>query len=66
MSEIEDESPIMKGSEADKAADFANYFCSYGFLYHQKQMLMGTLTYNCYTIHCNTYYLIMSNKIHDF
>lgn len=34
-----DVSTIMKGDEADKAADFANYFCSYGFLYHQKQMV---------------------------
>ena len=30
-----DISPIMKGTEADKAADYANYFCSYSFLYHQ-------------------------------
>lgn len=35
-----DSSPIMKGTDADKAADFANYFCSYSYLYHQKQMLM--------------------------
>jgi protein arginine N-methyltransferase 1 len=40
MSEFMDNSPIMQGNEADKAADFANYFCSYSFLYHQKQMLM--------------------------
>ena len=26
MSAFEDNSPIMKGSEAEKAADFANYF----------------------------------------
>ena len=38
--EIEDISPIMQGTEADKAADYANYFCSYSYLYHQKQMLM--------------------------
>lgn len=38
--EIEDHSPIMQGTEADKAADYANYFCSYSYLYHQKQMLM--------------------------
>jgi protein arginine N-methyltransferase 1 len=37
---LSDPSPIMKGTEADKAADFANYFCSYAYLYHQKQMLM--------------------------
>lgn len=39
-SSVEDSSPIMRGTEADKAADFANYFCSYAYLYHQKQMLM--------------------------
>ena len=27
------------GSFADRATDFANYFCSYAQLYHQKQML---------------------------
>jgi protein arginine N-methyltransferase 1 len=36
----EDESPIMKGDAAAKASDYANYFCSYAELYHQKQMLM--------------------------
>lgn len=34
-----DDSVIMKGGEAAKAADFANYFVSYAYLYHQKQML---------------------------
>ena len=29
----------MKGGEAEAAKDFANYFCSYAYLYHQKQML---------------------------
>ena len=29
----------MKGSEAAKASDYANYFSSYAFIYHQKQML---------------------------
>jgi len=36
----DDESPIMKGDAAAKASDYANYFCSYAELYHQKQMLM--------------------------
>ncbi len=38
----ENDSSIMKydDSGAAKAADFANYFCSYAELYHQKQMLM--------------------------
>jgi len=35
----DDESGIMKGGAGAKAADFANYFCSYAYLYHQKQML---------------------------
>lgn len=43
-----DESPIMKGGEADKAADFANYFCTYGYLYHQKQMLMDHVRMHSY------------------
>jgi protein arginine N-methyltransferase 1 len=43
-----DGSTIMKGSEADKAADFANYFCSYAYLYHQKQMLMDHVRMRAY------------------
>jgi len=31
--------PTFDGSAQDKASDFANYFCSYAQLYHQKQML---------------------------
>lgn len=38
----------MKGNEADKAADFANYFCSYAYLYHQKQMLMDHVRMRAY------------------
>ena len=50
MSELNDcdGSSIMKGSEADKAADFANYFCSYSYLYHQKQMLMDHVRMRAY------------------
>mmetsp|Transcript_50110 Transcript_50110/g.121414 ORF Transcript_50110/g.121414 Transcript_50110/m.121414 type:complete len:442 (+) Transcript_50110:137-1462(+) len=33
------EIPSFKGDEKAKASDFANYFCSYAQLYHQKQML---------------------------
>ncbi|CAM9380817.1 unnamed protein product [Choristocarpus tenellus] len=33
------ERTVMTGGEKEKAADFANYFCSYASLYHQKQML---------------------------
>lgn len=33
------EIPSYNGDEQAKASDFANYFCSYAQLYHQKQML---------------------------
>lgn len=33
------EIPTFEGSDKAKATDFANYFCSYAQLYHQKQML---------------------------
>lgn len=33
------EIPSFNGDEQAKATDFANYFCSYAQLYHQKQML---------------------------
>lgn len=33
------EIPSYNGDEKAKATDFANYFCSYAQLYHQKQML---------------------------
>jgi protein arginine N-methyltransferase 1 len=56
MSEMEDISPIMQGNEADKAADYANYFCSYAYLYHQKQMLMDHVRMKAY------YNAIMLNK----
>jgi hypothetical protein len=49
--EDKDCSTIMQGTEADKAADFANYFCSYAYLYHQKQMVSSTVALNhlmCY------------------
>jgi type I protein arginine methyltransferase len=52
----EDSSPIMQGSEADKAADYANYFCSYAYLYHQKQMLMDHVRMKAY------HSAIMANK----
>ena len=38
----------MKGGDAEKASDFANYFCSYAFLYHQKQMLMDDVRMRAY------------------
>ena len=33
------EIPSFQGDEQARATDFANYFCSYAQLYHQKQML---------------------------
>lgn len=45
---VSDGSSIMKGTEADKAADYANYFCSYSYLYHQKQMLMDHVRMKSY------------------
>ena len=57
MAEIEqDGSSIMKGGDAEKASDFANYFCSYAFLYHQKQMLMDDVRMRAY------HNAIMQNK----
>ena len=35
----QDEIPSYNGTEKEKASDYANYFCSYAQLYHQKQML---------------------------
>jgi len=52
----DDGSSIMRGTEADKAADFANYFCSYSYLYHQKQMLMDHVRMRAY------HSAIMQNK----
>ena len=51
-----DGSEIMKGSEAAKAADYANYFSAYSFLYHQKQMLMDNVRMQAY------HNAILSNK----
>ena len=34
------EIPSFNGDAKAKATDFANYFCSYAQLYHQKQMLV--------------------------
>uniref|UniRef100_A0A6T8DAZ0 Protein arginine N-methyltransferase domain-containing protein n=1 Tax=Prymnesium polylepis TaxID=72548 RepID=A0A6T8DAZ0_9EUKA len=38
--------PVFEDKE--KALDFANYFCSYGFLYHQKDMLQDRGRMNAY------------------
>ncbi|KAL2630577.1 hypothetical protein R1flu_015263 [Riccia fluitans] len=36
------------GLAVDKAADFANYFCTYAFLYHQKEMLVDRVRMDAY------------------
>ncbi|GJP54711.1 hypothetical protein CLOM_g13762 [Closterium sp. NIES-68] len=42
----------------DKAADFANYFCTYAYLYHQKDMLSDRVRMNAYRD------AVMKNKAH--
>ncbi|OVA00495.1 Protein arginine N-methyltransferase [Macleaya cordata] len=42
----------------DKGVDFANYFCTYGFLYHQKEMLCDRVRMDAY------YNSIFQNKEH--
>ncbi|CAI0543038.1 unnamed protein product [Linum tenue] len=42
----------------DKEVDFANYFCTYAFLYHQKEMLSDRVRMNAY------YDSIFRNKHH--
>ncbi|RVX11179.1 Protein arginine N-methyltransferase PRMT10 [Vitis vinifera] len=42
----------------DKGVDFANYFCTYAFLYHQKEMLSDRVRMDAY------YNAIFENKHH--
>ncbi|XP_042061946.1 protein arginine N-methyltransferase PRMT10-like [Salvia splendens] len=42
----------------DKGVDFANYFCTYGFLYHQKEMLCDRVRMDAY------YNAVFQNKHH--
>jgi protein arginine N-methyltransferase 1 len=44
----EEERDIMKSDETYKAFDYANYFVSYAYLYHQKQMLTDRVRMNSY------------------
>ncbi|KAK1312225.1 Protein arginine N-methyltransferase PRMT10 [Acorus calamus] len=39
---------VGSGATVDRAADFANYFCTYGFLYHQKEMLSDRVRMDAY------------------
>ncbi|KAM0974532.1 hypothetical protein EV1_017484 [Malus domestica] len=36
------------GAAVDKGVDFANYFCTYAFLYHQKEMLSDRVRMDAY------------------
>ena len=49
----------------DKAADFANYFCTYAFLYHQKEMLSDRVRMEAYynAIHSNAKHF--KGKVHE-
>eukprot|EP00850_Spirogloea_muscicola_P011771 SM000074S21681 [mRNA] locus=s74:425929:428759:+ [translate_table: standard] len=44
------QNPEARGARAtvDKGADFANYFCTYAFLYHQKEMLSDRVRMRAY------------------
>ncbi|XP_057968207.1 protein arginine N-methyltransferase PRMT10 [Malania oleifera] len=46
------------GAVVDKGVDFANYFCTYGFLYHQKEMLCDRVRMDAY------YSAVFENKHH--
>ncbi|GMP76867.1 hypothetical protein CsSME_00033352 [Camellia sinensis var. sinensis] len=45
-------------SSADKGLDFANYFCTYALLYHQKEMLCDRVRMEAY------YNAVFENKHH--
>ncbi|KAL0915321.1 hypothetical protein M5K25_015731 [Dendrobium thyrsiflorum] len=49
--------PAVNGS-FDKSVDFANYFCTYAFIYHQKEMLSDRVRMDAY------YNAIFNNKHH--
>ncbi|KAM1173462.1 hypothetical protein ACFX13_026789 [Malus domestica] len=46
------------GAPVDKGVDFANYFCTYAFLYHQKEMLSDRVRMDAY------YNAVFKNKHH--
>ncbi|XP_057507682.1 protein arginine N-methyltransferase PRMT10-like isoform X1 [Actinidia eriantha] len=50
---------ISGGMVVDKDVDFANYFCTYGFLYHQKEML-------CDRVRMDSYYNAVFDNKHHF
>ncbi|PSS20903.1 Protein arginine N-methyltransferase [Actinidia chinensis var. chinensis] len=54
-----DRSAMSNGGVAvDKGVDFANYFCTYAFLYHQKEMLSDRVRMDAY------YNAVFGNKHH--
>ncbi|XP_078169977.1 protein arginine methyltransferase 10 [Carex rostrata] len=44
--------------QVDKGVDFANYFCTYGYLYHQKEMLSDRVRMDAY------FHAVSRNKHH--
>ncbi|XAR66936.1 Histone-arginine N-methyltransferase [Bertholletia excelsa] len=48
------------GTAVDKGVDFANYFCTYAFLYHQKEMLCDRVRMDAY------YNAVFENKHHFY
>ncbi|KAF5184993.1 arginine methyltransferase [Thalictrum thalictroides] len=46
------------GGGVDKGVDFANYFCTYAYLYHQKEMLCDRVRMDAY------YNAVFQNKEH--
>ncbi|KAJ4798076.1 Arginine N-methyltransferase family protein [Rhynchospora pubera] len=45
-------------AQVDKGVDFANYFCTYGYLYHQKEMLSDRVRMDAY------FHAVSRNKHH--
>ncbi|KAI4335775.1 hypothetical protein L6164_014385 [Bauhinia variegata] len=52
------ENAVGGGRTVDKGVDFANYFCTYSFLYHQKEMLSDRVRMDAY------FNAIFENKHH--
>ncbi|KAL5836082.1 hypothetical protein ACOSQ4_015579 [Xanthoceras sorbifolium] len=52
------EAGVGGGATVDKGVDFAQYFCTYAFLYHQKEMLSDRVRMDAY------YNAIFQNKHH--
>ncbi|XP_010925253.1 protein arginine N-methyltransferase PRMT10 [Elaeis guineensis] len=51
-------SSASRAAAVDKGVDFANYFCTYAFLYHQKEMLSDRVRMDAY------YNAVFQNKHH--